>query len=197
MRAPPVLPGVPVAREEFVVDAAGGLALGLRLRALGVALQGGAVGENLEGDGEPDAIRRESEAAHVERELGHLGGLTAVDGQAPHLRGAAARGEEEEAAAVGSPERLSVGVGVRGELAQAGAVGIDEPEIIPAAVSLHVRGAEHEGNALAVRGDAWAAEAAQRHLILNVVRVGLGGRGGKRQGHQERQGQGFLRVERG
>jgi hypothetical protein len=50
------------------------------------ALQRGAVGEDLQGDGEPGAIRRDGEAAHVERELGHLGGLAAVDGQAPHLR---------------------------------------------------------------------------------------------------------------
>src|SRR5690606_37081725 len=74
-----IAPGVPVAHEQLVVDAAAGLARLLLVEALPGAPQvRAAVGEGLGAEGDPAAVGREPVAADVEREGGELARLAAA-----------------------------------------------------------------------------------------------------------------------
>ena len=146
VRAPPVLPRVPVAEQQRVVEAAGRLALLGGGDAIGRAGQVRAVDVDLERDRELPPVGREPEGADVERILRHLRRLAGLAaGHPPDLGRAAARRQEVDGLPVRAPHRAGVAGGVGGQADRRSAVpGIDGPDVGATPVRLAVERADRE-----------------------------------------------------
>ena len=150
------------------------------LRRVAGAGEVGAIGEDVHRDSEPRAVRREPERADVERQTRHLLGLAAGGGQSPHLRRAAARGDEVDVAAVARPLGRVVVLGMRREAARLRALGreIERPQVLAAAIRRHVGLAHREHDGLAVGRQSRIGHALQPDQVFDRERMTLGRRGG-------------------
>jgi hypothetical protein len=85
MRAPAILPGVPVADEYSLVKAAGRFSFLDGVESLLCARYGVAVREDFHGEGEVLSIGRYDQIAEVERQVRELLRFTTIDLDAPYL----------------------------------------------------------------------------------------------------------------
>ena len=179
-----VAPGVPMADEELVVEASGGLPLfdGLEL---GRRRLGGQAGEDVHREGQLGL--GQDQVADVERQAGPLLGLAAVDLDAPDLRRARTRREEEDPLAAGGPAAVEVGGGMTRQAVQALPVGADEPDIRAAAVGGQVRLADGEGDPLAVRRDLAIGDPVHGQHVVDGQGMGRGRGLGRRESRAEGQ----------
>jgi hypothetical protein len=176
MRARAVAPRVPVADEQPVVHAPGGLLFLFRVGPILRAFQVRAVDEDFHADGDAIAGGRDFERADVARIVRDLRCLAAGELQPPHLRRARARGQEVDALAVRGPTRVGVVRRILREPARACVLGteVEQPQVRAALVRLHVRLAQREDDVATVGRGARVAQPLQPHQIVH--REGLGGR---------------------
>jgi hypothetical protein len=164
----PVVPGVPVADEQLVVDHAGGL-----LRALGGqlvlgALQGVAVGEHGLGDDDRLAVGRDLEGADVERGLGHLdGGLAGRVGAIDLVQAAGPSRDEVQALAVRRPAGAAgPAVGNRQPARRHPGLQVGDPQRHRGLVGREVHRPYAVDHEAAVRRHARIADPLQLHHVL-------------------------------
>ena len=152
LRDAAVVPRIPVPHERAVVDASARLRLCRLLDATAAAREVFAAGEDVHRNGESRTVGRESERADVERQIRYLLCFAADGRQPPHLRRAAAPGDEVDVATVARPFGRVVVFRMCREPARLRALGrnIERPQILTPAVRGHVRLAEHEHECLAV-----------------------------------------------
>ena len=173
MRPPAVLPDIPVAHEEVVVADARRLPGRPLLEPFGAAGEALAGDEDVHRQGDPATVRRHDEVPRVERKVGHLVRFAAGDGQAPHLRTAGARRQEEQALAVRRPAGMEVGRLVRGEPAGFRAVEGRDPDVRPPAVGRQIRCPDREGNRRPVRRHLRVGEPFHRQHVVDRERMGF------------------------
>ena len=155
-----------------------------RLQALFGAGEIGAVQIDVDTHQNPVALGGDSEAPHVERQIGDLQrfGRAAVAarrtsggcrGDPPHLGRAASIREEINEAPIGAPlRRIGIGGQIRHAPRIAGApAGIHEPDGGAALVRFHVRGAHRIGHAFAVGRGRDVGDALETHQVLNAERL--------------------------
>ncbi len=203
VRAPAVLPAVPVAHEQPVVGAPGGLALGLPGEPIGGALdhrvavtvlvplgvpRQRAVGKDLEGEGQVLAVGRDHQVADVERQLAHRPRLAAGRVDAPDLRRARAGRQEEDRLTVRRPAWAGIALLVGGQLAQPRAVDPDQPQIGAAAVGLEIGHPADEDDRLAVGRHLRVRQPVHGDQVVDVERVAVAV-GQDRRGEQAGEGE--------
>ncbi len=127
VRAPAILPLIPVSNEQAIVNTAGRSAIGELIEPLFDFCRAAGVGEHVHGKGDAFAVRRDRHRGNVEWLMGKLLGLTAVKRDAPHLEQVGAFGEKPDGPPVGSPARIGVVLGVRSQPPQAIPVRVDKP----------------------------------------------------------------------
>ena len=162
-----VLPCVPVADEQAVVSLPARLRRAILVEPLAGAFEVTAVREYLDRDGEPATPRRSPESRDIERQPRDLRRLAAADRQEPHLRRAAARGEEENAAVVGGPVGGAVIFLVAREPTRGSiAIQVEHPQVVTAAVGREVGLAQRVDEQAAVGRDRGFGNAREAHEIL-------------------------------
>ena len=163
----PVLPRVPVADEEPVVNLCAPLRRALLVEPLAGAFEIAAVREDLHRDDQPAAARRRPESRDVERQSRDLRRLAAADRQEPYLRRTAARGEEEDAAAIGGPVGGAVVLRVAGEPScGSAAVQFEHPQVIAPAVGREVGLAQRVDEQAPVGRDRGFRDSREFHEVL-------------------------------
>jgi len=172
MRAPAVLPCVPVANEDAVVYSAGCLSFfdcfelffcGLRCRA----------GEDLHREGDVFTVRRDEQISHVEGQVGYLLGFAAVDSNLPNLGRIGPAGKKIDRLAVRGPAGTVIAGFVRREPVQVGSVCADEPQVGGALVAFEIGCPQGEHNLSAVRGDLRVGDTLHRQHVMDGEWVGL------------------------
>ncbi len=172
MRPGAIAPGVPVADEHPVVGAGRGFVLGARVEPFVAASEELAVGKDLHREGDAIARRRHLQGGDLERIIGDLHALAAVEAEAPDLGGARSGRQEVEAATVRSPARAGVVGGVLREAARLSVLGpqVQQPQVGAAFVGVDVGLAEDERDVAAVGGQLWIAEPFEANQILDGQR---------------------------
>ena len=148
-------------------------------------------------EGDRLSVRRPGQLRRRRRQLGQSGRLASVHPPAVKLGRAVTGGfgQVEHALAIRRPAwRVVVGVAA-GDRPVLGAVGLDDPEVRPAAVLLHVHEIADVDDVLAVRGNLRIGGVLQPehvHQLEAVCRLDIGTRlGDGRQGQEEGQDNGM------
>ncbi len=192
-----VLPAVPVAEQELIVDARlhlAGLDLGV---ALGRVLDAPGRRPHVDGQHQALAVRERLEAVHVDRQAGHLLGPATARRDAPDLRCLRAGGEEQHRAAVGCPRRVGVVLRVPGQPPDRAAVDSRDPDVEAAAVGLDVGVADRERHQLAVgRDDRTVNPLHGEHVVDGQAAPGGAGRARADHGRDEERRDGGERETR-
>jgi hypothetical protein len=160
-----------VPHEDPVVQPAGGLPLLLGVEPLFGFFERRRVGEDLDSDRKVPAIGRNLEVTDIEREVGDLLRLAAIDGDPPDLRRIGAAGEEVDRRTVRGPAGRAAAGRVGCQAAQTAPVGIDEPDVIATLVGVEIGLPQRERDLLPVGGRIDPADAVHGEQVVHGERV--------------------------
>jgi hypothetical protein len=174
-----------VADEELVEHHARVLLRRTFIEALLAAVEGVAVGEDLERDRHLLSVRGQLEGADIERVVGDLAGFAAGQRQVPHLHRTRTRAQEIDRLAVTRPARTDRSGALRGQAARLrGTVGRHQPQALQALVRGIVGFTQLERDLATVRRQARVGNAIEIDEVVDIEAARFGER---RSGRDERE----------